>query len=441
MRNKVLTAVFLAAITAMVVWAAVGSAAPVESAPRTLNRNQDPIVVPGGKLVGAQGWTIGGARALASVGGKLEAIPFQIDEKRPNGQYALPFGDKKSADDGKIDANDELVFMAMDLGGKVGVEALPEGRDGAVEVEVRDPVGGGLGWVYLVHFAGEPPALSNKDYVSYNNQTATIDTTWFRMAFHPKALLSIGDLVRKAPIGGSGEDLVDRLKIRFTGRVLGMDLERDEENFLCRTIGWIDGPVRIVRRTINQVQMWKIKSPKALTDNVYYINAFEFPTIIELPFGSDRLVKNPKFRISTDGMCSVKGRRFFNSNNTGGVDIDGRMSPAEKSLDLGPYTWSVVTDPDSSGGWMNRLLYDETATPVRPNLYYVDNAAAADGPEEDPGECGDIGYTLDNLGELKKEKLYLKSILYSIPQNNAATISEFLNILDRPLQVKVTKLQ
>jgi hypothetical protein len=67
--------------------------------------------------------------------------------------------------------------------------------------------------------------------------------------------------------------------------------------------------VRVVRHTINQVQLWKLKSPQALTDNVYYFNAFEFPTVIELPFRADLVVSNPKFRISTDGLCN--GTRTF----------------------------------------------------------------------------------------------------------------------------------
>jgi len=430
-------------ITFLIVLAVLLVAVSVSAGPnagKSLTRTQDPLILEGAPLAGLTGWPIAATRAFAMKNGTVSAIPFQIDEKRPDGQYALPSGPQISADDGMIDANDELVFMAMDAGDRIGRDQLPAGFTAAVELEITDPIDGGKGWVYLASYAQNPPPLSAIDYVTYNNANVVIDTLWFRMAFHPKARLSIGDLIRKPAGGGGNRDLVDRLKIRFTGSVFGVDLDRNEENFLSETLGWIDGPVRIVRRTVNRVTLWKLKSPKAFTDNVYYINAFEFPTIIELPFRSDLIVKNPKFRISTDGMCNVSGRRFYNSNNPNGVSIDGVMDAAEKSLDTGPYTWSLVTDPGGQGGWMNRLLYDTRATPVRPNLYYNDNAGVADGPEDELGECGDIGYTLDNLGQLKKDKMYLKSILYSVPGTDAKTISEFLNIIDKPLRVNVRAL-
>jgi hypothetical protein len=181
--------------------------------------------------------------------------------------------------------------------------------------------------------------------------------------------------------------------------------------------------------------LWKLKSPKAVMDNVYFVNAFEFPTIVELPFRSDLLMKNPRFRVSSDGRCLSQPRMFYNSRNPNGVKVDGVNSDAEKQLDRRPYTWSVVTDGYGRGAWMNRLVYDTTATPVQPHLYYNDDRNARDAPEDQPGECGDIGYTLENLGQLKKDKLYLKSIMYNIDDYQPKRVAEFLNILDRPLRV------
>jgi len=427
---------FYSIMLAAVILSAVHPAFAADEA-KTFTRTEDPIVLTGGDLVEVMRWEIARTRAFAFRNGAAVAIPFQIDERKKNGDYVLPFGGSGGRDDeiaGGIDANDELIFMVRDAGDRGGKDRLPGGAGRVVEMTLTDPVTGGRGWVYFALYPGQAPALSPRDYVSYDNQTLTIDTERFIMRFHPKATLSIGDLIIKPEGGGSGRELVDRLKIRFTAQVMRFDLVRDEENFLCTTVGWIDGPVRVVRHTINQVQLWKLKSPQALTDNVYYFNAFEFPTVIELPFRADLVVSNPKFRISTDGLCNGT-RTFYNSRNPQGVTIDGRMSQAEYDLDIRPYIWSAITDLNGKAAWLNRLIYDEKATPVQPYLYYNDDAAVSDAPEDEAGECGDVGYTLENLGQLAKEKMYLKSILYCVPDYRPGREREYLNILDRTVKV------
>ncbi|NLH48459.1 MAG: hypothetical protein GX444_07630 [Myxococcales bacterium] len=407
---------------------------------KTMTRTEDSVIVRGDRLSGAQGWPIALTRLYRLDGEKATPVPFQIDERLPNNEYALPFGRNKSADDGKIDGNDELVFMIKDAGDRGARALLPDGADQVVEITLTDPVNGGKAWLYLLRFPNNPPPVSPIDYVQYDNTRTVIDTVRFRMGFHPKAPLSIGELVLKPEGGGRGQDLVDRLKIRFTAKVMGVDLIRNEEDFVSDTIGWIDGPVRIVRRTINQVKIWKLKSPKAYTDNVYFLNSFEFPTFIEMPFRTDLLISEPRFRVSTDGLCVAAGRVFSNSNNPAGVKVDGVMSEAENKLNPAPYTWSLVTDPSGKGAWMNRLLYDAASTKVRPMLYYRDDMKHPDGPEDEAGECGDLGYTLENMGTIKSEKLYLKSILYNIPDYQPARIQEFMNILDRPIKVAAQPL-
>jgi len=431
---------FLLPIVVLVLAAAAAPPPAAGEGGRTLRRTEDPVVVPGAKLTGALGWEIAQTRLFAFRDGRAAPIPFQIDERDKNGAYFLPFGPGRKSGDGRIKPRDELVFMVADAGERGARAQLPGEFDGAVELEIADPLDGGTAWVSLVHYANAAPPRSPVSYVRYDDPTTTIDAARYLMAFHPKARLSIGKLSLKPAGGGANQNLVDRLKIRFTATIAGLKLERNEENFLSRTVGWINGPVRVVRHTVNQVELWKIKSPKAYMDNVYYGNSFEFPTVIEMPFGADLLMKDPRFRVSTDGLCNVPGRVFYNSNNRNGVKIDGVPTEEKKHLDRGPYAWSVVTDPTGKGAWMNRLLYDASATPVRPNLYFNDDRAARDGPEDDPGECGDLGYTLENVGELKRDKLYLKSIMYNMNDFRLDRVPEYLKIIDRPLTVRATAL-
>ncbi len=77
------------------------------------------------------------------------AVPFQIDHRNQNGTY---FG----GETGLLDANDELVFMAVDLGDRVpdGYWLANQDSRNALrfEVEVHDALRmGHKGWVYLLY--------------------------------------------------------------------------------------------------------------------------------------------------------------------------------------------------------------------------------------------------------------------------------------------------
>jgi hypothetical protein len=262
------------------------------------------------------------------------------------------------------------------------------------------------------------------------------------MAFHPKATIGIGDLAILPAGGGDGVDRVDRLKIRFQAvGPLGIRINKNEEDFSAKTVAWIDGPVRVIRRTANRmVLFWKIPTPSAELDNVYYGNAFEFPTRVDLPFDSDTFISQPVFRVSTDLMCaSANGWVFHNGPNPAGVVVDGVMSDAETKLDPKTYRWSAMhaTKPGASAGWLNRLLYPMINTPVHPTLYYRDDAARPDPPEDDPGECGDLGYYLEGVEKIKKGRFELLSVMYNYPEFSPAVVERIMAVLDHPLKVSV----
>ena len=422
---------------------AAGPSAAVVVVPDTLDRELDPVVVRGDRLVDLAGRPIDRLGLFASVDGALSPIPFQIDERDADGDFVFPYGPKADpkAGDGLLGAGDELVFMAADAGASAPPPLWPDDWKAAAVIELTDPTDDGRAWAYLLAF-DEPPAKSAVDYVAYDNRTATVTTDRYRMGFHPKATIGIGDLAVLPGGGGDGSDDVDRLKIRFSGKtIFGFTVNRQEEDFSSKTIAWIDGPVRVVRRTRNRmVLFWKIPSPASDIDNVYYRNSFEFPTRVELPFDAKSIFKSGEFRVSTDLDCDeVTGRVFRNENNPVGVTIDGRTDDAERALDARPYDWSSVAGrgENDRGGWLNRLVYDPTIAPIRPVLYYVDDETALDPPEDYPGQCGDIGYYLEGMVDVKKGMFELVSVLYQIPDDDPRTIRRALKVLDAPLAVAV----
>jgi hypothetical protein len=425
-------AAFVAALVVLVL--VMGLSA---SSQKTMRRTEDEIVVAGKMMPAALGWPIAQTRMFAIKQGRAQAIPFQIDEVNADGKYAVTYGPQRSVEDGRISPNDELVFMIFDAGDQGGKELLPAGFAAAVELQITDPVDGGKAWVYLAQYPNHPPPLSSEDYVRFDNEHTRVDTARYAMGFHPIATLSIGYLATKPAGGGNGQNIVDRLKIRFKAEIRGGlgTIDKNEEQFTSRTIGWIDGPVRVVRSTANQMKLWKIKTPSAYLNNVYYLNSFEFPTEVNVPFNPGVLLSHdPTFRVSTDGLCRWLPRVFYNSRNTQGVIVDGAMSEAERKLDLSPYTWSAVLEANRKSGWVNRLIYDH-ASPAVPLLYYNDDKNHLDPPEDDPGECGDIGYQLTHLDQVKRGKLTLVSVMYQVNNFTLDRVTDLMNIRDQKLRV------
>jgi len=408
-------------------------------AAKTLKRTADVVIKSAEGFGPLLGRSISSLRAYAMTAKGFAPIPFQIDERNAKGKLVFPLGPKanRDEDNGRLDANDELVFMVRDAGDQADAAAFPAGWNTAVPLEIIDPLDGGKAWVYLLDFDA-PPAPSPVDYVRYDSAANMIYATNYTMGFDKKSPIGIGYLASTAQGGSDGKNYVDRLKIRFTATTLAglIKIERNEEQFTCKVVAWIDGPVRVIRHTQNRIVLvLNIPSPSAMLDNVYYSNQFEFPTEVNVPFDPQTLISDPRFIVSTDALCGVPGMTYRNEKNPRPVLIDGVMSPEEQALNKTPYRWMVVTvPPPGKGAWLNRLTYDKRFG-VSPELFYMDRRSALDPPENDPGQCGNVGYALNGMVNLKKGELRLNSIMYSIPEFSDDKIPTYLNILDRPLAV------
>ena len=87
------------------------------AAENPIDRIDDPVVMECGEfspLFGAEMERLG---VMALQGDEWTPIPFQIDQKMPDGAYAFTHGPEAAPDpDPTLDANDELVFMVTDVG-------------------------------------------------------------------------------------------------------------------------------------------------------------------------------------------------------------------------------------------------------------------------------------------------------------------------------------
>ncbi len=438
MKNIIKTAL-LAALLASVIPATSHAAKQPQ---QTFRRKSDPVIITGAQLKKLDGAKIATMRVYTSIGGKLAAVPYQVDERLPDGSYAFTSGKHRTedTDQGRLDANDELVIMARDLGRRASRASLDRLRATArVEIAATDPLSGARAWAYVLTFK-TPPRRSPRDYVTVSAAGNAISTPNYFVGFDPAIPIGFNRLGLTRAGGGDGRNTVDCLKIRATVSVkmANVDIQKTEADFTSELIAYIDGPVRAIRRTSNAMNLfWKFSTPSSIIDNIYYYDSFEFPTEVNVPFDVSAVLRDFRFRVSTDGNEAQRGKLFVNSNNRTPSVIDGVMSDAEKKLDLAPYNWSVIYGKGAApGGWLNTLEFDK-GLQVVPALYYVDDARATEEPENSPGQIGAAGYNLENLHTLKRGVWRLVSIMYNVPHYRPGAENEFINIRRHPLKVTV----
>lgn len=205
----------------------------------TLNRPEEFLEVEGIELPALYGEALERIHAYAWRDGEFRAIPFQIDERGPEGGY---FGEDELP--GQLDDNDQLVVMLEDLGDRASACCWIEAADSLRwELGLEDPLDGGAGWLYL--FTGDLPR-SALDYVGVSSwEPFAVETDRYSHRYEEGNADVLTEL-RILPPLGNGEDFVDRFKIRMKpGFLLPWITEADALHQVTKR-HFLDGPVRVI---------------------------------------------------------------------------------------------------------------------------------------------------------------------------------------------------
>ena len=373
--------------------------------------------------------------------GQFEPIPYQIDERTEDGDLIFTKGPEAHPEDadGRLQLRDDFLILARDIGERMDPPSWPDGFIKGVEIQINDPVHHAQGYVYVGVFDRNPPR-STVDYVRYEAQANRIESESYILGFSKEAPIVFNSLVLKNTMGGNGEDPIDRMKIRLDATLRGgIELKKTEDDYTAKVIGYIDGPIRVIRRTRNRIILfWNIPSPSAIQDNYFYRDSFIFPILVSLPFDLDLFFRKASLRISVD-LKSKTLRRFVNEHNRSPVLIDGKKSAAEAALDKRPYGWSAIygDNPRSPGGWFNRLSMEDSS--ITPQLYYVDEEENDDPPERSAGQIGNIGYQVDDLTKLGGGIHKLTSFMYAFNAFSNDLVESYIDIERHPLQATPTR--
>ena len=424
---------------------------PIEAAradaitPNTLTRTADPVTIRGDGLRAFTGVPIENLRLYAACEEALLPIPFQIDEIDLHGFYVLPEGKRPNRDnlnerdsaatDGRVDANDELVFMARDLGTHVEHPVTLKGCARGLEIAVTDPVDNGQGWAYLFE-CPEPPPLSDRDYVDFDPEKDLIDAEAYVLGYSPdEDLVYTEHIAVKAEGGGDGNNLIDRMNIRFHASILlkSITFSRNEDDFVSEVISYKDGPVRVMRRVGNRMRLvLGLRSPEIIAYSVYYGRSMESPNTFNMPVSMKAVVKDVRFVGGTDYNSGAVGMLFYSSGNRTGSIVDGIPSQQEEDFDREDNEWTVLTGPQ--GTILTRLVLGPKFQPIIGNrLFYVDDMSAPNKPENERGQYPTIGFIPTNLMALEPGRYHYNVHIYILPGYRPGDEQTWIDIIDRPL--------
>ncbi len=464
---------------------------------RTLTRSADPVVLQGEVLLKVWNRKISSLRVLSKKSGRLEAIPFQIDKLDPDGVYIIPTASMTKAvidetnwdtrseeerhkdrleefkDDeqdllrdvksGKLkqaefekkkrraewieksdefDYNDEIAFMVHDAGDRAASAEYPAGAD-TVEVTVKNPLDGTVAWVYVAAFQTAPPPLSPVDYLTYNAKTDTVESRFAVMDFVDNKPLILEKIVPKNQKEGGKllPNVLDRFKLRITIKpIMFFALNFDENNVKSFTVGYVDGPVRVIRRNVFWIIIGGIKLPffpKAIVYFKFYENQLQGPTEVFNPF-------NPKYTLREGSMFTggvdLRKTVYGSKVSTAGLEkpfvIDGKMTPEETAAAAANSRnrpWFVVYKEEDETGIIARFIMDDELVKkgTTMDFRFVDDGDRDDPPENERG-FHYVGYDVDLL-TFPKGKYNVAFYQYLAYPYKPGDEKQYLDIYDNPL--------
>jgi hypothetical protein len=398
------SALWCAIIISLVALSAAADAA-------ALGRSWQPLIIKGEKLTPLLGAKTDHFEVLALRDGKLAPIPFQVDERLPDGRYALPDGPEPLSDDspGILDGDDEVAMMISDLGERA-TEANGVPR-GAVEIEMIDPLSGAHRYAYIASVAH--PDISPLDYVDYDFASSHIESDHYRLGFTHEVPT---DYALQDHKHENGPNLIDRMKVRVSARVLTLfPFRLDEDDIHNRVLAYRDGPVRVIRRMSHSVTLiFGIRSPQVQSDDFFYRDFIENPFHVRFPWVPRVLFGDIKVAVYLDFNDLHKFTLAWSQMNGDGVQIGDAASERQ-----------VIDDPPSVQWIAFRGEGRTMVQTIAPNgdlklidrrLYYRDDASP-DPPESYPGDRPGIGYMMTGWERLSRGYHTFDSLLLSVAGN------------------------
>jgi len=430
----------------------VAGTAPLSgSGHKTITRQFDHIIIKGKALTAHLGKAITPMRLYAFKAGKMQPIPFQIDERTEKGHWVLtqksPFLSEKKRSKMRLnvdepplifDENDELAFMIRDTGSRAASTHWPPGYLIADEIVLADPLTGEHSWAYLFSFAGQKKR-SPVDYVDYRISKRVVKDRLYAdnyiIGFSHTLPISWDYL----QFTNDKDNILDRLKIRIHSTVFHFfKLYWTEHHLESRLWQYKDGPIRVIRMVRSSIKLIAgLKSPGVYSETVYYKNAVLLPFRIKLNFSPKGIVQDTFFDSGLDYRNCYGWKLKLNTDGRW-LNIDGNMDDAENSIESAGAEgarWYILKGPAQS---IVASLHVLGEFDIKREFSYLDDKLVEHPPEYQPGQVPYIGYKVLNLENLPKGTFRFFVINYYL--NRDYSEQEIMRAIDsysNPIKVSI----
>ncbi len=382
----------------------------------TLTRQHSPVIITGGLFSNLTGNPLDQIFVYAYQGITPTQIPFQIDERDASGAYV-------AHEDGQLDDNDELVFMAIDGGSLVDYPLLDAGGTSILPtymIAITDPISDTRAWVY-VFWSDVLSHTVSTDYVSYNADNDRITGPGrYTLGFN-----TTSGFLDHLTLGDSSLNLLDRNKLQIAGTIYSIPFSANEESLTLEGVHAIDGSVRVTR--VSTTVLAGLGNPIQDTTTLFaYRSLVVQPTTISVP---DYPFQITYERTSIDWNEQPSGMIYYDANNPVGATIDGipdviTSTPVSRWIQTTSVTGTVVSVneiPVGLGGVQS--------------TYHKDNSDINNNDTGDQRSYGDAGFQVNNPNVGNHARLGHTYFLTGITANVGAT---HMNYYDNPLQASVT---
>ena len=365
-------------------------------------------------------------------------IPFQIDEVNGAEPDSMKYFIPEDTLNGYLDSDDELVFMASDLGDQASDSIwIADTDSNRIELVFFDPLNGNTSYVYVYYSTVLLEPIPNNYGMGYDSQSDHVFSNNYEVGFNNTGQL--GDVLIDPLIGGSGKDIFDRIKIRAMGSWLIVPIFLYEEYITAKYAYAKTGPVRIIRNMVGSFKYELLNVNEGFTQTSFFYPWYGSFTLFDLPLGQARDfgAQIDRLRVSWDFNQNASGMKFFSENNKNGFTIDGILDTINDACFPGELNWTMGTG--DAGTILNCFYVPPLGDDI--TLYYhesTDGSTADDAPglEFDTGDSmsyADNGYILkNNIQNYITEKTTFNFIYYNffLPKNfdpvNASLICEQL---------------
>jgi len=385
----------------------------------SIDREHDAIIVTGEMLAPFAEAPIGDLflYAFDSQSKIFTQIPFQFDERDTSGSFFI--ADQVAG----LDSNDQLVFMASDLGDRDGANPpIAPGNwlsdaismtNPRVEISITDVLssstlsknqGLAQGWTYLFRSSSLTKEFS-EDYVVYTAPTSggddTITGQTYTLGGNAKGFF--GSLFLP---NSPSTDLIDSERIRISIFT--------ENSFTFQGIALRDGPVRVIR----DLKLDLLGT--AITLPVQYFKSFVSQSAnIDL---TDPPIQINQLRHSIALSTNANGMKFTNSNNTD-VSIDGQPDTVNDQIENSPeFNYTHVT---GNQGTIIQLFTIPGNVGTSQSLHYDDQS----------GSIGDIGLVVDDDDGITVQVPLILKLILSSPNQPSSLGDQLANFEENPLMV------